>query len=113
MPNEEDVSISLNNLDRFLDKLEKKFIKDITEQDVADQSVLEEIYNECPQVLRVSTSTDGLQMYRLQNDHRTDDSRVAYSCLLFGALIELSLTLEHGTYVVGVVRYELTPVNNN
>lgn len=86
---------------------------DFNEVDLTNQTKLAEIYNLCPSTLRVHTNTDGLQMYRLQDDFRTQNSKLYYSCLLFGTLIELSITLSQGTYELGVIHYELTPTNNN
>ena len=108
----DDKVITLDNISRFLEDLENKNIKDITEQDIADQSVLAEIYNNCPQVLRVSTNTQGIQRYKLDNDDKSPNNKVYYSCLLFGALVELSIIKSNGTYTIDVQRYDLTPIHN-
>ena len=86
---------------------------DFDEADMTNQTKLAEFYNLCPMTLRAHTVHDGLQMYRLQNDYRTEDNQIIYSCLLFGSLVEMTLTKNNGTYSIGVVRYGLTPSNNN
>ena len=85
-------------------------ILDFYENDQTDQSKLAEVYSVCPQVLRVHSNNDGLQMYRLDIDYRIGANQVFYSCLIGGGIVELSLTESGGTYTLGVVRYNLTPV---
>ena len=86
---------------------------DFDEADMADQSKLAEVYNLCPMTLRAHTVHDGIQMYRLQNDYRTENNQIFYSCLLFGDLVEFNITESSGTYSINIIRYGLTPVNNN
>lgn len=86
---------------------------DFDEADMTNQTKLAEFYNLCPMTLRAHTAHDGLQMYRLQNDYRTENNQIIYSCLLFGSLVEMTLTENSGTYSIGVIRYALTPDNNN
>lgn len=81
---------------------------DFDEADMTNQTKLAEFYNLCPMTLRAHTVHDGLQMYRLQNDYRTEDNQIIYCCLLFGSLVEMTLTENSGTYSIGVVRYGLS-----
>lgn len=85
----------------------------LNEADIEVQEKLGEIYNICPQLLKVSTTSDGVQMYRLQNDYRTENNKLYYSCLLFGTLVELEVIDSSGTYSINSTHYELTPANNN
>lgn len=84
---------------------------DFNEDDQGDQAKLAEVYNVCPQLLRIHSNSEGLQMYRLEVDDRDLHNVIHYSCLIGGALIELTFTNNDGTYTLGVVTYGLTPIN--
>lgn len=92
------------------DQLEYTVI-DFNEDDQGDQTKLAQIYRTCPQLLRIHSNRDGLQMYRLDIDDKELRNTVHYSCLISGAIIGLSITNSDGTYTLGVVTYGLTPIN--
>ena len=106
MPNNK--VITLDNLSRFKTDLYADIIMDMNEIDATDQAALAEVYNSCPTILRITTASDGIQMYRLQNNYKDSGNAVIYACLLFGGIIQLEISKSGGTYTVTPTNYPLT-----
>jgi hypothetical protein len=104
MPNNKVVTV--DNLSRFKDDLHADFTLDITEAQVMEQATLGSIYNQMPNVLRVTTANGDIQMYKLERNCKDMDNKVCYSCLISGVLVELSIIESNGTYTVDAQRYD-------